>query len=94
MTESGCRPEDIDDQVSIPRALKGVAIAMLFSEGEPGIVRINLRGEGRTTVVEIAQRFGGGGHPQSAGVRVRNKPMREVIDMVVAAAQEHLAGGV
>lgn len=90
--ESGCKAEDIDDQVSIPRALKDVAIAMLFSEGEPGTVRINLRGEGRTTVVEIAQRFGGGGHAQSAGVRFRNRPMVEVIEMVVAAAQEHLGG--
>lgn len=88
--ESGCRAEDIDDQVSIPRALRGVAIAMLFSEGEPGTIRINLRGEGRTTVVEIAQRFGGGGHSQSAGVRIRNRPMEEVIEMILAAAREHL----
>lgn len=90
ISESGCRAEDIDDQVSIPRALKGVSIAMLFSEGEPGTVRINLRGEGQMTVVELAQRFGGGGHPQSAGVRVRNKPMQEVIATVVAAALEQL----
>jgi phosphoesterase RecJ-like protein len=88
--ESGCRAEDIDDQVSIPRALRGVCIAMLFSEGEPGVVRINLRGEGRTTVVELAQKFGGGGHSQSAGVRVRNTPMQEVIERVVTAAQAHL----
>lgn len=92
IVESGCKAEDIDDQVSIPRALKGVAIAMLFSEGERGTVRINLRGEGRTTVVELAQRFGGGGHAQSAGVRVRNKPLQEVIQTVVAAAEEQLRG--
>ena len=90
ITESGCKADDIDDQVSIPRALKGVAIAMLFSEGEPGVIRINLRGEGKITVLELAQRFGGGGHSQSAGVRVKNKPMQQVIDETVAAAQEHL----
>ena len=82
--------DDIDDQVSIPRALKGVAIAMLFSEGEPGVIRINLRGEGKITVLELAQRFGGGGHTQSAGVRVKNKSMEQVIADTVAAAQEHL----
>ncbi|HKQ50324.1 MAG TPA: bifunctional oligoribonuclease/PAP phosphatase NrnA [Phycisphaerae bacterium] len=90
ISESGCKADDIDDQVSIPRALKGVAIAMLFSEGEPGVIRINLRGEGKITVLELAQRFGGGGHSQSAGVRVKNKPMQQVIDETVAAAQEHL----
>ena len=90
MTEAGCKADDIDDQVSIPRALKGVRLAMLFSEGEPGVIRINLRGEGKVTVVELAQRFGGGGHAQSAGVKMKNKPMQAVIDEVVAAATEHL----
>jgi phosphoesterase RecJ-like protein len=92
IVESGCKADDIDDQVSIPRALRGVSIAMLFSEGEAGTIRVNLRGEGKTTVVEVAQRFGGGGHSQSAGVRVRNKPMTEVIEMLVAAAREHIRG--
>ncbi len=90
ITESGCAADDIDDQVSIPRALKGVAIAMLFSEGEPGVIRINLRGEGKITVLELAQKFGGGGHTQSAGVRVKNKPMEQVISDTVAAAEQHL----
>jgi phosphoesterase RecJ-like protein len=90
ITESGCSAQDIDDQVSIPRALKGVAIAMLFSEGERGVVRINLRGEGKLAVLELAQRFGGGGHHQSAGVRMKNKPMNAVIEEVMAAAIEHL----
>ena len=90
IVEAGCKADDIDDQVSIPRALRGVQLALLFSEGEPGVVRINLRGEGRVTVVELAQKFGGGGHSQSAGVRMRNRPMKEVIDLVVAAAREHL----
>ncbi len=90
IVETGCKADDIDDQVSIPRALRGVQIAMLFSEGEPGVVRVNLRGEGKITIVEVAQRFGGGGHPQSAGVRMRNRPMQEVIDTLIGAAVEHL----
>ncbi|MFQ5501220.1 MAG: bifunctional oligoribonuclease/PAP phosphatase NrnA [Phycisphaerae bacterium] len=88
---SGCRAEDIDDQVSIPLALKGIRIAMLFTEGEKGVVRINLRGEGGVRVVELAQRFGGGGHVHAAGVRVRNKPIQDVVSEVVAAANEQLA---
>ena len=39
---------------------------------------------------QLNQKFGGGGHSQSAGVRVKNKPMQQVIDETVAAAQEHL----
>ncbi len=88
---SGAKAEDIDDQVSIPLALKGVRMAMLFTEGEKGVVRINLRGEGGVTVVELAQQFGGGGHSHAAGVRMRNKTMEEVIRIVLAAASEHIA---
>ncbi len=87
MVESKCRADDIDDQVSIPRALKGVCIAMLFSEGDRGVIRVNLRGEGRFSVVKIAQQFGGGGHEQSAGVRLRGMGMEEAIRQVVAAAE-------
>lgn len=87
---SGSKAEAIDDQVSIPLALKGVRIAMLFSEGEKDVVRINLRGEGKVTVLELARRFGGGGHTHAAGVRVRNRPIHDVIQDVLAAAEEHL----
>jgi len=88
---SGSKPEDIDDQVSIPLALKGVRMALLFTEGQKGVVRINLRGEGNVTVVELARRFGGGGHSQAAGVKISDKPIEDVIAEVVAAASEHLA---
>lgn len=89
--ESGSRAEDIDDQVSIPLALRGVRMALLFTEGEKGIIRINLRGEGKITVVELAQSFGGGGHAHAAGVRMKNRPIQDVIDTVLAAARENLA---
>lgn len=88
---SGAKAEDIDDQVSIPLALRGVRMAMLFTEGEKGVVRINLRGEGRTRVVELAQQFGGGGHAHAAGVRMKNRPIEEVITTVLDAARKYMA---
>ncbi len=90
ITEAGCTADDIDDQVSIPRALKGIRLAFLFSEGEPGVIRVNLRGEGRVSVLEVARRFGGGGHAQSAGIRFHGKAMDDAIAEVLKAATEHL----
>lgn len=87
--QAGCTPEDIDDQVSIPRSLSGIRIAMLFSEIEPGVARINLRGENGTAVLPIAQRLGGGGHQYSAGVRVRGE-FESVIQRVLSVAIEYL----
>lgn len=86
---AGCTPGDIDDQVSIPRSLSGIRIAMLLSEAEPGLVRVNLRGEEDTEVLPLAVGLGGGGHAYSAGVRVRGT-MDEVVARVLGQAVEFL----
>lgn len=85
ITSCGCSPQDIDDQVSVPRSLSGIRIALLFSEGEKGIIRVNLRGEGGTPVLPLAEKLGGGGHAYSAGVRIRGV-MDEVVRRVLAEA--------
>ncbi len=84
--DAGCSPDDIDDQVSIPRSLLGVKVAILFSEGVPGVVRINFRGEDGTPVLPIAQEIGGGGHTFSAGARVRGEFV-EVVQRVLGVTE-------
>ena len=87
--EAGCTAADIDDQINIPRALEGARLAMLFTEGVKGRTRINFRGSGDVTVVELARRFNGGGHAQSAGA-VLDGPLEESMEKVIPAAVEHL----
>jgi len=86
ITKAGASPDDIDDQVSIPRSLSGIHIAILFSEGQPGVVRVNLRGENGTPVLPLAEKLGGGGHTYSAGVRIRGA-LGEVVRNVLAEAE-------
>jgi phosphoesterase RecJ-like protein len=90
ITGSGCTAADIDDQISVVRALNGVQLAMLFTEGEPGKTRINFRGAGEVTVVELAGRFNGGGHSRAAGALVDSGP-EETVERVLPAAIEHLS---
>jgi len=89
---TGCTGADIDDQVNIPRMIAGVRMALLFTEGQPGKVRVNLRGEGGTSVVEVAQRFGGGGHVNSAGTILKG-PFDQVVRQVLEEAARHLDAG-
>lgn len=89
LINSGCAPSDIDDQVNVPRSMAGVAIAALFTEVEPGRVRINLRGESSTEVAGLAQRFGGGGHRQAAGV-IFSGSLDDAVDRIITAAIEML----
>jgi len=82
---AGCTAADIDEQINVPRSLDGVQLAMLFTEGRRGKTRINFRGSGRVTVIELAGEFKGGGHSQSAGA-ILDCGLQEAIDKVVPRA--------
>ncbi|MEK6800207.1 MAG: DHH family phosphoesterase [Planctomycetota bacterium] len=86
---AGCTAADIDDQITVPRSLDGVQLAMLFSEGRKGRTRINFRGSGKVTVVELAQEFNGGGHAQAAGA-ILDCSLEEAIRKLVPRAIEHI----
>lgn len=87
---SGCGPEDIDEQVKIPRSLAGVRIAILLTEAVQNETRINFRGENGTNVLALAEQFGGGGHEQAAGARLRcnvNEALARILPAAEAAAR-------
>jgi bifunctional oligoribonuclease and PAP phosphatase NrnA len=88
---TGCNAADIDAQVEVPRSIENIAVAMLFTEGEPGRVRMNFRGERGVSVLELASQFGGGGHHASAGARMSGT-LAEVMERVLPAAHGFAAG--
>ena len=90
ITATGCSASDIDAQVEIPRSIEGIAVALLFTEGEPGVVRMNFRGERGVSVLELAEKFGGGGHHASAGARMKGT-LAEVTGKVLPIAQTFVA---
>lgn len=87
---SGCAASDIDDQVEVPRSVEGIALALLFSEADTGKVRINFRGEGGVSVLELAQQFGGGGHRGAAGAMISGA-LRAVMEQVIPVAMRYAA---
>ncbi|NLX04572.1 MAG: hypothetical protein GXY33_05470 [Phycisphaerae bacterium] len=89
LTRAGCTPFDIDEQVTVPRSIDGVRIAILFSEPEPGTVRMNLRSEDDVNILPLARSIGGGGHAQAAGV-VMHGSMDQTVQQVIARAAEYL----
>ena len=89
ITGAGCAAADIDDQVGVPRSLHGIRMAMLFSEGHRGKIRINFRGEGGLEILSLAQQIGGGGHRESAGA-VAEGTLDAVVERVVGMATEYI----
>ena len=62
---------DTEGLVDMPRTIAGVDAVALFSEVEPGKVKVSLRSTGRIAIDQVASKLGGGGHPHAAGVLLR-----------------------
>ncbi|MEK6674072.1 MAG: DHHA1 domain-containing protein, partial [Planctomycetota bacterium] len=63
--------------------------AMLFSEGNRGKTRVNFRGSGPVTVIELAAEFKGGGHHQAAGA-ILDCGLEQAVAQVIPRAVDHL----
>jgi bifunctional oligoribonuclease and PAP phosphatase NrnA len=89
MDAIGVKPNDIDEQVAVPRSIDGVKIAALLTETRRGTVRINLRAEDQINILPLAQSLGGGGHAQAAGAVV-DGTFSEVVARITALALRYL----
>ena len=67
---------DTEGFVNYPLAIRGVEVAMLLREVEPGVTRASLRSKDDFDVNELALVFGGGGHAKAAGLTIR-APLEE-----------------
>jgi bifunctional oligoribonuclease and PAP phosphatase NrnA len=73
---TGAEPDDSEGLIDHLRSIEPVMIACIFEEVEPGLVRISLRSKSdRVNVSDIAEQFGGGGHPAAAGARILGRPL-------------------
>jgi phosphoesterase RecJ-like protein len=77
---SGGKPEDTEEFINLPRALRSVKVAVLFKETLDGYIKVSLRAKGECDVSQVAAKYGGGGHRNAAGYRVKDKTMAEVWD--------------
>lgn len=64
-------------------AHKGLKAAAVLSETEHGELKGSLRSVGDVDVAAVAKKFGGGGHKNAAGLKIR-KPFAEAQEMVIA----------
>lgn len=82
----GAKGSDLEGIVEYMLNTVGVEAAAMLSEREPGLVNVSLRSV-KLNVNEIAKTFGGGGHVNAAGCRLRGT-MREAADMIEQAVRK------
>lgn len=80
-------PENLSAEL---RSIRGVQVALLFVELPGGGLRLSLRADGSLDVSRLAARFGGGGHPNAAGLTVADAPYEPTRDRILEAAESAL----
>ena len=67
----------------------GTRMAMLAREASGGMIKFSLRAKQKDSVNDVAQRFGGGGHPQASGMTLEG-PLDDAVAKVRDALIEKL----
>ena len=83
------RAGDPDEVANYGLMVKGVEVAVLLKEQEPGRYRISLRSRDAVDVSAIAGIFGGGGHSRAAGLRAEGAAT-DIIDQILAETGRQL----
>jgi len=87
--QTGTKEEDTDNFISYTLKIRGVQIGLMFTELPDGI-KVSFRSKGEIEINKLAQEFGGNGHLNAAGARVRNVPLADVIATVVERSQYYV----
>lgn len=91
LSEFGISERDANDVVNIPRAVKGCEIAVSIRE-DVDKIKLSFRSNGKYSVSEIAEHFGGGGHAMAAGAAQSGKSLDEVMEEVIRVCEEVING--
>lgn len=89
--DCGALSEHADTLVNFGLDTVGTRMAVLARSNENGSVKFSLRAKEPDSVSDVAQLFGGGGHPQAAGITM-DGTMEETLSRVVNALIRKLNG--
>ncbi len=90
---TGMADGDNNGFVNIPLAAKEVVACVYMREVTPNKFRVSLRSKGDINVARIAEKFGGGGHKNAAGLRIEgdwDEIESRLVATVVAAVNEDI----
>jgi phosphoesterase RecJ-like protein len=87
-SKAGAVDGDNNGFVNIPLAAREVLAAIYMREIGPNRYRASLRSKGTINVAKVAEKFGGGGHKNAAGLSIEgdwDAKEREIIDALIEA---------
>jgi len=84
--------EDTEYFINLPRAVSSVRVAVFLKEVGPLQIGVSLRAKGKCDVSLVAAKFGGGGHRNASGFRVKGQSMEEVHDALLSVLKAEVQG--
>ena len=75
--------EDTEHFINFPRAVRSVRVAVFLKEVAPDVVSVSLRAKGQCDVSLVAAQFGGGGHRNASGFRMKGQGLEAVRDALL-----------
>ena len=87
----GALPEHADTLVNFGLDTVGTRMALMARESTDGTIKLSLRAKEPDVISDIAQLFGGGGHPQAAGITMQGT-LDDAVSKVLEAMIRKLNG--
>ena len=91
LEKTGASANDMEGIVDYPLSMEGIDLAAFFREEAQGRYRVSLRSKNHYDVSTVAERFGGGGHKNAAGLAVEGS-FQEVVEKVVLELEKLVDG--
>lgn len=85
--EAGAVDGDNNGFVNIPLAARDILAAVYMREIGDNVYRVSLRSKGDINVAKVAERWGGGGHRNAAGLRIEGDWDAKEADLVEAVRE-------
>ncbi|MDD2357414.1 MAG: DHH family phosphoesterase [Thiovulaceae bacterium] len=85
----GARASDCEAALEEALHLPSVRVALLLRENKDRTLKGSLRSDGSVNVNNVANTYGGGGHPHSSGFTLKTNDMQDVIKEIIQLIKEH-----
>jgi phosphoesterase RecJ-like protein len=72
LKETHTATDDIEHFVNFPKIMRDIKVSVLFNEIDDNYYKISMRSKDEINVAQIAEMFGGGGHKNAAGCRIKS----------------------
>ncbi|NUN70518.1 MAG: bifunctional oligoribonuclease/PAP phosphatase NrnA [Bacteroidetes bacterium] len=86
-TETNTGEADVDNLTQYVLSIRNVVVGLVFIE-QPDGVKVSLRSKGEIDINSIAKQFGGGGHRNASGARLKDITLADAVSALLTSVKD------